>query len=104
LLRRVFAIDVLACPDCGGRLRLLATIEDRAVVEHQEIEDGDGKVSMSCGRHGSALLRPWFSAAIATPPVEGMNDAHVDRCSSREELAKRHRERRRHTRCSFLIP
>jgi len=24
---------VLACPDCGGRLRLLATIEDRAVVE-----------------------------------------------------------------------
>ena len=33
LLRRVFALDVLACPDCGGRLRLLATIEDRAVVE-----------------------------------------------------------------------
>jgi len=33
LLRRVFAIDILACPDCGGRLRLLATIEERAVVE-----------------------------------------------------------------------
>jgi hypothetical protein len=43
LLRRVFAIDILACPDCGGRLRLLATIEGtpargfrragRAVVE-----------------------------------------------------------------------
>ena len=33
LLRRIFAIDILACPDCGGRLRLLATIEDRAVVE-----------------------------------------------------------------------
>jgi hypothetical protein len=33
LLRRVFAVDILACPDCGGRLRLLATIEDRAVVE-----------------------------------------------------------------------
>jgi uncharacterized protein YbaR (Trm112 family) len=29
----VFARDVLACPDCGGRLRLLATIEERAVVE-----------------------------------------------------------------------
>jgi len=26
LLRRTFAIDVLACPGCGGRLRLLATI------------------------------------------------------------------------------
>ena len=33
LLRRVFAFDVLACPDCGGRLRLVATIEARAVVE-----------------------------------------------------------------------
>jgi hypothetical protein len=33
LLRRVFAIDILACPDCGGRLRLLATIAERAVVE-----------------------------------------------------------------------
>jgi hypothetical protein len=33
LLRRVFALDVLACPACGGRLRLLATIEDRAVIE-----------------------------------------------------------------------
>jgi hypothetical protein len=32
-LQRTFAIDVLACPDCGGRLRLLATIPDRAVVE-----------------------------------------------------------------------
>ncbi len=33
LLRRVFACDVLACLDCGGRLRLLATLADRAVVE-----------------------------------------------------------------------
>ena len=33
LLERTFAIDVLACPDCGGRLRLLATIADRAVIE-----------------------------------------------------------------------
>ena len=28
LLERTFEIDVLACPDCGRRLRLLATIED----------------------------------------------------------------------------
>ena len=28
-----FAIDVLACPECGGRLRFVATIEDRAVIE-----------------------------------------------------------------------
>ena len=28
LLRRVFEIDVLACPKCGGRLRLLCTVHD----------------------------------------------------------------------------
>ncbi len=32
LLRRTFAIDVLACPHCGGRLRLLATIAAPAVL------------------------------------------------------------------------
>ena len=26
-------MDVLVCPDCGGRLRLLATIDDPAVIE-----------------------------------------------------------------------
>ena len=28
LMRRAFEIDVLACPRCGGRLRLIATIDD----------------------------------------------------------------------------
>ena len=32
LLRRVFEIDVLACPRCGGRLRVLVTLEEPAVV------------------------------------------------------------------------
>ncbi|MDO8474600.1 MAG: transposase [Candidatus Rokubacteria bacterium] len=32
LMRRVFDLDVLACPQCGGRLRLIATVEDPAVV------------------------------------------------------------------------
>ncbi len=31
LLRRGFALAVLACPRCGGRLRLLATLEDPQV-------------------------------------------------------------------------
>ena len=34
LMRRAFEIDVLACPRCGGRLRLIATVEDpRAIRE-----------------------------------------------------------------------
>ena len=32
LIRRVFDLDVLACPRGGGRLRRIATVEDPAVV------------------------------------------------------------------------
>ena len=32
LMRRTFDIDVLACRRCGGRMRLIATIEDPEVV------------------------------------------------------------------------
>ena len=32
-MRRAFDIDVLACPRCGGRMRLLATIDDPLVIE-----------------------------------------------------------------------
>jgi hypothetical protein len=31
LMERAFALDVLACPHCGGRLRLIATLHDPAV-------------------------------------------------------------------------
>jgi hypothetical protein len=32
LMQRTFGLDVLACPSCGGRLRLVALIEQRTVV------------------------------------------------------------------------
>jgi hypothetical protein len=31
-MRRAFDVDVLACPRCGGRLRLLALLEAGAVT------------------------------------------------------------------------
>jgi uncharacterized protein YbaR (Trm112 family) len=31
-MHRAFGIDVLACPQCGGRLRLIATLHDSAVI------------------------------------------------------------------------
>ena len=31
-MHRAFAIDVLACPHCGGRLRLIGTLHDPAVI------------------------------------------------------------------------
>ncbi|MEP6906056.1 MAG: transposase, partial [Gemmatimonadales bacterium] len=33
LMRRTFGVDVLACPRCGGRLRLVALLEQAAVVQ-----------------------------------------------------------------------
>src|SRR5438552_3525772 len=33
LMRRAFETDVLACPRCGGRMTVLATIEDPAVIQ-----------------------------------------------------------------------
>jgi hypothetical protein len=44
LMQRAFAIDVLACPHCGGRLRLIATLHDPAVI---------GKVRAHLGRSPS---------------------------------------------------
>jgi hypothetical protein len=32
LLRRVYRVDVLSCPDCGGRMRVIAYLADPAVV------------------------------------------------------------------------
>jgi hypothetical protein len=33
LMQRTFGFDVLACPRCGGRLRLIALIEEAAVID-----------------------------------------------------------------------
>ena len=32
LMARIFAVDVLGCPRCGGRMRILAAIEDPSVA------------------------------------------------------------------------
>src|SRR5207249_2176029 len=33
LMRRAFDLDVLRCPRCAGRMQLIATIEDPAVIQ-----------------------------------------------------------------------
>jgi hypothetical protein len=32
-MARAFALDVLKCPSCGGRMRLIATIIEKETVE-----------------------------------------------------------------------
>jgi hypothetical protein len=31
-LKRIFAIDIETCPDCGGKLRVIACIEDPPLI------------------------------------------------------------------------
>ena len=33
LLKRVFDIDIERCPQCGGKLKMIAAIEEPAVIE-----------------------------------------------------------------------
>jgi hypothetical protein len=56
LLRRTFEIDVLACTECGGRLRLLATIEDAAVVRRILSHLG---IAADCPEALPARSPPW---------------------------------------------
>ncbi|MEK6661906.1 MAG: hypothetical protein AABY63_08515 [candidate division NC10 bacterium] len=35
-MQRAFGMDVLACPRCGGRLRLLATVDDPHVIRARQ--------------------------------------------------------------------
>jgi hypothetical protein len=50
LLERVFSVDALACPNCGGRMRFIATIDDPRVV--RRIED---RGVVPCYAPGAAL-------------------------------------------------
>jgi hypothetical protein len=66
LMRRAFDIDVLACPRCGGRLRLIVTVEDPDAIRAILVavaESGD-----SAGRAPSfaAAQTPSHPAAIGT--------------------------------------
>lgn len=56
LMRRAFDADVLACPTCGGRMVLLATIEDPAVIRRILTHLG---VSLDEGHPLSRRAPPW---------------------------------------------
>src|SRR4030095_7117633 len=52
-MHRALAIDVLACPHCGGRLRLIATLHDRAVIRRVCAHVGVGASSYETTRRYS---------------------------------------------------
>ncbi len=72
LLTRVFEVDALHCPDCGGRMRLLAAITDpsvaRRILEWLALPPrapplaGAKETDPACGPGDSALEPTWTKA------------------------------------------
>jgi uncharacterized protein YbaR (Trm112 family) len=62
-MRRAFDLDVLACPRCDGRLRLLGTTEDpvaiRAILDH-----------LAASAEGVGRAPPLGTRAPATLPAQ----------------------------------
>ncbi len=74
LMMRVFLLDVLQCPNCGGRLRLVAAIQPPETT--RKIPDCLGLPSRDAARfdrHGGRLLRGRFPRILARHQREGIS-------------------------------
>jgi hypothetical protein len=67
LLKKVFAIDVLACPECSGRLEIIAFIADRGtakkILEHLELDSTGPPRAAGRGAPESIEPTPDYDAA-----------------------------------------
>jgi hypothetical protein len=78
-LRRVFATDVLACPDCGGRLRLLATIEERCDLPGIVGTCGDVPIIAPVASRTGLLVGFCILAAFAALGLQRRREIHRHR-------------------------
>ena len=65
LIRRVLALDALACPRCGGRLRLIATVQAPAVVRAILTQLGLAPVPATARAHRGHRVPPGGPARLA---------------------------------------
>jgi hypothetical protein len=70
LLRKVFAVDVLECPDCGGRLRVVAYLAEgkvsRGILEHLGLDPTGPPVKKV--EAGPELVEPPPGYDLVDPP------------------------------------
>jgi hypothetical protein len=75
LLRKVFAIDVLECPACAGRLEVIALIAEAAVakriLDHLGIASQAPPLARARGPDAEALGDPGPDYAAGDPVYEG---------------------------------
>ena len=67
-MHRAFALDVLVCPNCGGRMRLVGTLHDPAAIRRILAHLGLSHAGQSSGpappaRSAAARSGPWTSVA-----------------------------------------
>jgi len=59
-LKRVFAIDIESCPDCGGKLRVIACIEDpqliTKILAHARSRQASTKQTVARGPPEAAIV------------------------------------------------
>ena len=74
LLKRTFGVDPKQCPDCGGRMKMIATIMRADVVAERKATEG---------RRSEAELDPGRSRSTdARRPSSGRAEAHpAESCS-----------------------
>jgi hypothetical protein len=61
-MRRVFDIDVLQCPRCGGRMSVIATIEATDVLRKNKV--GSARDTLLMARALSTNLRTTTKALV----------------------------------------
>ena len=73
LLKRVFLVDVLVCPKCSGRMRILAAILDKnsmqAILGHCGLPTGPPAMVPSLGHQSSDLPEAPPGDFFADPPA-----------------------------------
>jgi hypothetical protein len=77
LLQKVFAIDVLACPDCNGRMQLIAFIAQATVAKRTSAANHGleflpagsayGRDVTASAQSGASPFSRWVSFQSATP-------------------------------------
>ena len=83
-LERVFGIDVEACADCGGRLRIIACIEDRRLIDsilaHLErraaASSSTGSTARCRAPPNTPARPPSHRSAPAPSPAPAQRDPH----------------------------
>jgi hypothetical protein len=78
LLARSFAVDVLACPSCQGRMRLLAVIKEPASIARYLAAVGE---STEVPRRSPSRAPPYWKSQVLRRQVLGDEDGccgHVD--------------------------